>query len=176
MQSGYEVVRQYSDAVQSGTSIFGRDGLLEMLADAKNGLFDMIVVEEFDRISRDMEDMAGIYKRMKYLGIKIISIHEGAASTVTVGLHSIVSQLYREDNARKVRRGMEGLVKSGLSAGGQAYGFKADPANKGKLIPIPEEIEIVQPIFRDFAEGKSASGYNVPIALHNPCGATSPSS
>lgn len=155
LQNGYEVVRQYSDAAQSGASIFGRDGLLEMLADAKNGLFDVIVVEELDRISRDMEDMAGIYKRMKYLGIELISIHEGAASTVTVGLRSIVSQLFREDNARKVRRGMEGLVKNGLSAGGQAYGFKADPANKGKLIAVPEEIEIVQRIFTEFVEGKS---------------------
>lgn len=154
-QNGYEVVRQYSDAAQSGASIMGRQGLLDLLADAKDHLFDVIVVEELDRISRDMEDMAGIYKRMKYLGIEIISIHEGAASTVTVGLRSIVSQLFREDNARKVRRGMEGLVKSGLSAGGQAYGFKADPANKGKLIPVPEEIEIVQRIFREFAEGKS---------------------
>ncbi|MBR7651511.1 recombinase family protein [Brucella oryzae] len=92
---------------------------------------------------------------MQFLGIEIIGIHEGTASTVTVGLRSIVSQLFREDNARKVRRGMEGLVKSGLSAGGQAYGFKADPANKGKLIPVPEEIAIVQRIFRKFAEGKS---------------------
>lgn len=155
LQNGYEVARQYSDAAQSGASISGRQGLLDLLSDAKDGVFDVIVVEELDRISRDMEDMAGIYKRMQYLGIEIISIHEGAASTVTVGLRSIVSQLFREDNARKVRRGMEGLVKSGLSAGGQAYGFKADPANKGKLIAVPEEIEIVQRIFRDFAEGKS---------------------
>ena len=154
-QNGYEVVRQYSDAAQSGASIMGRQGLLDLLADAKDGLFDVIVVEEIDRISRDMEDMAGIYKRMQFLGIEIIGIHEGTASTVTVGLRSIVSQLFREDNARKVRRGMEGLVKSGLSAGGQAYGFRADPMNKGKLIQVPEEIEIVQRIFREFVEGKS---------------------
>ena len=126
-QHGFQIVKLHMDAAQSGASIFGRDGLLELLADAKAGKFDAVIVEELDRLSRDMEDLAGIHKRLSFMDIDIIAVHEGTASTVTVGLRGLVGQLFREDNARKVRRGLQGKVRSGLSAGGKAYGYRPDP-------------------------------------------------
>ena len=63
--------------------------------------------------------------------------------------------MYREDNAHKIRRGMAGRVKSGLSGGGQAFGYKADPANKGKLIIVEEEAAIVRRVFEMYATGTS---------------------
>ena len=66
------------------------------------------MVEELDRLSRDIEDLAGIHKRLTFVGIDIVAVHEGVASTVTVGLRGLVGQMFREDNARKVRRGLEG--------------------------------------------------------------------
>ncbi len=154
-KKGYELVRQYSDAAKSGASILGRDGLLELLADAKNGQFDVVVVEELDRLSRDMSDMTGIYKMLTFKDITIESIHEGTASTVTVGVRAIVSQLYREDNAHKVRRGLEGKIRAGLSAGGQAYGYRPNLAEKGKLIIEEGEAEVIRHIFQEYAEGVS---------------------
>jgi len=154
-KNGYEVIKTYSDAAQSGASIFGRQGLLDLMEAAKHKFFDVVIVEELDRLSRDMEDLAGIHKRLSFLDIDIVAIHEGTASTVTVGLRGLVGQLFREDNARKVRRGLQGKVKAGLSAGGQAFGYKADPLNKGKLIIVPEEAQVVVRIYEDYAEGKS---------------------
>ncbi len=151
----YALIKHYADAAQSGASILGREDLLELLDDARQGKFDVVIVEELDRLSRDMEDLAGIHKRLSFMGIEIIAIHEGVASTVTVGLRGLVGQLFREDNARKVRRGLQGKIRSGLSAGGKAYGYRPDPANKGKLLIVEEEAEIVRRIFQEFAEGKS---------------------
>lgn len=151
----YEVVALYSDAAQSGASIIGRDGLFRLLEDAARGKFDAVIVEELDRLSRDMQDLAGIHKKLSFYNIEIIAIHEGVASTVTVGLRGLVGQLFREDNARKVRRGLRGKVRAGQSAGGRAYGYRKDPANPGKLIIVPEEAEVVRRIFRDFAAGAS---------------------
>ncbi len=150
------IVRLYSDAALSGASIIGRDGLLQLLEDARAGKFDVVVVEELDRLSRDMEDLAGIYKRLTFAGIEIIAIHEGVASTITVGLRGLVGQLFREDNARKVRRGLAGKVRQDLSAGGRAYGYRPDPAVKGGLVVIEEEAEVIRRIFRGFAGGTSA--------------------
>ncbi|WP_350339894.1 recombinase family protein [Gemmobacter denitrificans] len=154
----------YSDAAQSGASIIGRDGLLRMLADAQAGKFEVLVVEELDRLSRDMEDLAGIHKRLTFAGVEIIAVHEGVASTVTVGLRGLVGQLYREDNARKVRRGLAGKVAQGLSAGGRAYGYRADPANPGRLIIQDDEATVIRRIFAEFVGGASptqiAAGLN----------------
>lgn len=126
-REGFEVVATYADKARSGASLIGRDQIMQMLADAQAGKFDAIIVEALDRLSRDMEDLAGIHKRMSFLGIQLLAVHEGAANTLMVGLRGLVGQLMREDNVHKIRRGMTGLVKQGLSAGGRAYGYRPDP-------------------------------------------------
>ena len=118
-----DVIGVYEDRARSGGSIMGRDGLLRLMDRAKDGSFDIVVVEALDRLSRDMEDLAGIHKRLSFLGIEIRAVHEGVVNTVLVGLRGLVGQLYREDNAHKVRRGLSGRVGQGLSAGGRAYGY-----------------------------------------------------
>lgn len=153
--NGLSLVRLYSDAAQSGASILGRDGLLQLLADAKSGAFDVVIVEELDRLSRDMEDLAGIHKRLSFSDVEIMAVHEGVASTVTVGLRGLFGQLFREDNARKIRRGLSGRVNQGLSAGGRAFGYRPHPTEKGRLVIQDDEANIVRRIFQEFAGGKS---------------------
>jgi hypothetical protein len=50
---------------------------------------------------------------------------------------------------------MTGLIKQGLSAGGKAYGYRPDPANRGKPVVVPEEAAIVVRIFEDYTKGIS---------------------
>lgn len=154
-REGFEVVATYADKARSGASLIGRDQIMQMLADAQAGKFDAIIVEALDRLSRDMEDLAGIHKRMSFLGIQLLAVHEGAANTLMVGLRGLVGQLMREDNVHKIKRGMTGLVKQGLSAGGRAYGYRPDPTQKGKLLIVEEEAEVVRRIYAEYAEGKS---------------------
>lgn len=149
------VARAYFDAARSGASMHGRSGLLDLMADAKHGAFDVVLVEALDRISRDMEDLAGIHKRLSFMGIEIRAVHDGQVTSVLVGLRGLVGQLFREDNAKKVRRGLAGRIKHGLSAGGRCYGYRPDPMNKGKLIIVPEEAAVVLRIFESFDAGKS---------------------
>jgi DNA invertase Pin-like site-specific DNA recombinase len=66
-----EVVEVYDDRARSGGSIMGRDGLLRLMDRARDRVFDVIIVEALDRLSRDMEDLAGIHKRLSFLGIEI---------------------------------------------------------------------------------------------------------
>ncbi|WP_409530006.1 recombinase family protein [Shinella zoogloeoides] len=154
-REGYEVIAAYQDQARSGASLHGRDGILDLLADAKAGKFDAVIVEQMDRLSRDMEDMAGMFKRLKFMNIDIIEVHGGKANTLSVGMRSIFSQLFREDNMHKVRRGMTGLIKQGLTAGGKAYGYQPDPANPGRPIIAEDEAEVVERIFRDYEAGIS---------------------
>jgi site-specific DNA recombinase len=154
-REGFEVVATYADKARSGASLIGRDQIMQMLDDAQASKFDVIIVEALDRLSRDMEDLAGIHKRMSFLGIRILAVHEGEASTLMVGLRGIVGQLMREDNVHKIRRGMTGLVKQGLSAGGRAYGYRPDPLQKGGLLIVEEEAEVVRYIFAAYDKGLS---------------------
>jgi site-specific DNA recombinase len=122
-REGINIIEVYEDRARSGGSIMGRGGLLRLLDQAKDRSFDVVIVEALDRLSRDMEDLAGIHKRLSFLGIEIRAVHEGVVNTVLVGLRGLVGQLYREDNAHKVRRGLAGRFGQGLNAGGKAYGY-----------------------------------------------------
>lgn len=154
-REGLEVVKTYADKARSGASLIGRDGLLTLLTAAERGEFQVVIVEALDRLSRDMEDLAGLYKRMTHWGVEIRAVHEGVANTLMVGLRGLIGQMFREDNVHKVRRGMTGLVKQGLSAGGIAYGYRPDPAKKGTLLIKDDEATIVRRIFDSYVAGMS---------------------
>ena len=154
-REGLAVTDTYRDEARSGASVLGRDGLLDLLDAARHGRFEVIIVEALDRLSRDMEDLAGLHKRLSFLGIEIRAVHEGVASTVLVGLRGLVGQLYREDNVLKIRRGMSGRAKDGRSPGGLAYGYEPVPGDTGARRIVEAEAEVVRRIFAEYLAGKS---------------------
>lgn len=154
-REGLNIVATFDDRARSGGSILGRDGLLALMDKAREHQFDVIIVEALDRLSRDMEDLAGIHKRLSFLGIEIRAVHEGVVNTVLVGLRGLVGQLYREDNAHKVRRGQAGRVGQGLNAGGRTYGYEPVPGDPGRRMIVEAEAEIVRRIFRGYVDGRT---------------------
>ena len=73
-----------------------------------------------------------------------------------------MNALFLKDLAAKTRRGQLGRIAAGKSAGGLAYGYRADPkltgvgnVDRGDRRIEEAEAAIVQRIFRNFAEGSS---------------------
>jgi site-specific DNA recombinase len=154
-REGLNVVSTYEDRARSGGSVMGREGLLQMLDQARERSFDVVIVEALDRLSRDMEDLAGIHKRLSFLGIEIRAVHEGVVNTVLVGLRGLVGQLYREDNAHKVRRGQAGRVKQGLAGGGLTYGYAAVAGKSGERVVVEAEAQVIRRIFQEYVDGRT---------------------
>jgi hypothetical protein len=122
---------------------------------AREGAFKIVIVEALDRLSRDMEDLAGIYKRLTFLGIEIRAVHDGTADSILVGIRGLVGQLQLQDTAKKVRRGMAGVLRDGRHPGGRAYGYRAVPGRKGVLEIVEQEAEVVQRIFAAYVSGET---------------------
>jgi DNA invertase Pin-like site-specific DNA recombinase len=154
-REGLTFIGSYEDRARSGGSVFGRDGLMRMMEAARERAFDVLIVEALDRLSRDMEDLAGIHKRLSFLGIEIRAVHEGTVNTILVGLRGLMGQMFREDNAHKVRRGMSGRVRDGLSGGGITYGYAPIPGAKGQRRIMADEATIVRRIFHEYVEGRT---------------------
>ena len=68
---GWTFVRSYEDRAMSGASAF-RPAYQTMREDSRAGHFDITVAVSLDRFSRDQEDTAGLYKRLKHLGIPVV--------------------------------------------------------------------------------------------------------
>lgn len=151
-RQGYSVVGRYEDRARSGTTTFGRDGLSRLLQDARDGAFDTIVIEALDRLSRDQEDLAGLHKRLTFMGIEIMAVHDGRADALQVGIRGLVSSLWIADLKHKIRRGMSGRVKDGKLAGGRAYGYRPTHIPGRPEICDPEAT-VVRRIFADYLSG-----------------------
>ena len=122
MNEGWSLTEVYSDRAISGASTL-RPGYQKMLEDARLGAFDILVAEALDRLSRDQEDIAGLYKQLSFAGVQIITLSEGEINELHVGLKGTMNALFLKDLAQKTRRGLEGRVRQGKSGGGNAYGY-----------------------------------------------------
>lgn len=154
-REGMAVVAVYEDRARTSSSMFGRDGLTAMMDAARVQAFDVVVVEALDRISRDQEDLAGIYKRLTFQGIRIQAIHDGVADAVQIGVRGLLGGLFLADLAHKVRRGMTGVVRDGRHAGGKSYGYRPTPGNPGNMQIYEPEAEVVRRIFAEYDAGRS---------------------
>lgn len=160
-KEGWALAKVYSDRAVSGASVL-RVGYQKMLEDARNGNFDFLITEALDRLSRDQEDIAGLYKQLSFAEVQIITLSEGEINELHVGLKGTMNALFLKDLAMKTRRGLEGRVRQGKSGGGNAYGYdvvkKVDAAGepiRGERRVNPEQAAIVRRIFAEFAQGLS---------------------
>ncbi|MBT6218527.1 MAG: recombinase family protein [Rhodospirillaceae bacterium] len=157
----HAVTEVYADHAISGASIL-RPGYQKMLEDARNGAFDILVAEALDRLSRDQENIAGLYKQLTFAGVRLITLSEGEVNELHVGLKGTMNALFLKDLAQKTRRGLEGRIRQGKSGGGNAYGYdvvkKVDAAGepiRGDRQINEVEADIVRRIFTEFTHGIS---------------------
>jgi site-specific DNA recombinase len=113
------------------------------------------LLESLDRLSRDQEDLAGLFKRLSFLGVEILTANDGKADHVSIGVRGLLGALYLKDLADKTRRGLAGKVEAGQSAGGKAYGYRPVPGQPGQLEIVEEEAEIVRRIYEEYAAGRT---------------------
>jgi len=154
---GWNISNCYTDAGISGASLI-RPGIQALIQNAMAGQFDILLTEALDRLSRDQEDIAGLYKRMAFAGVKIVTLSEGEINTMHIGLKGTMNALFLQDLADKTRRGLRGRVEKGKSGGGLSYGYKVvkkfdanGEAIRGDREINQEQAEIIHRIFNEYA-------------------------
>jgi DNA invertase Pin-like site-specific DNA recombinase len=115
---GAEIVGVYADYAISGSSLRNRPEANRLLEDARAQRFELVIAEALDRLSRDQEDVAGIFKRFGFASVRLVTVSEGEISELHVGLKGTMNALFLKDLAAKVRRGAAGRIAAGFSAGG----------------------------------------------------------
>jgi site-specific DNA recombinase len=126
------------------------------------GKFVVVLAEAMDRLSRDQEDIAGLFKRMAFAGVRIVTLSEGDVTHLHVGLKGTMNALFLKDLADKTRRGLRGRVEDGKSGGGLCFGYdvvkqfaaNGEPIRGDRTINKAEAV-VVRRIFSDyFATGQ----------------------
>ena len=160
-QEGWQTGEVYSDHAISGATTL-RPGYQKMLEDARAGRFEALVAEALDRLSRDQENIAGLFKQLSFSGVRLITLSEGEIGELHIGLKGTMNALFLKDLAQKTRRGLEGRIRQGKSGGGLCFGYdivhsvdRAGEPIHGQRRINQIEAAIVRRIFEEFAKGRS---------------------
>jgi DNA invertase Pin-like site-specific DNA recombinase len=156
----WSICEEYTDHAVSGATLL-RAGFQALMRDALNHRFDVVLAEALDRFSRDQEDTAGLFKRLTFAGVNIVTLAEGDITHLHIGFKGTMNALFLKDLAEKTHRGLRGRIEDGKSAGGLCYGYRvvrapnAGTVTTGEREIDPQQAAVVERIFRDFVAGVS---------------------
>ena len=161
-RDGITISDVFTDYAISGGTLNNRPGMMSLMAAAKRGEFSAVYAEALDRISRDQEDIAGIFKRLSHADVRLITLAEGEVNELHVGLKGTMNALFLKDLAAKTKRGQRGRVEASKIPGGNSYGYKIirnlkedGTVTTGERELEPEQAHIVKRIFDEYVSGIS---------------------
>ena len=108
-QHGFEIVEEYTDRI-SGVKA-KRPGLDRLMADARRGRFDVVLVWASDRIARSVKHFLEVLDEFNRLGVEYASFREnidtgGALGRAVVVIIGAIAELERSLIVERVRAGM----------------------------------------------------------------------
>lgn len=167
-ENNFEVVKKYQD-IASGKSNT-RKGFLQMQQDMEDGLFEVVVLWELSRSTRDFITYKMMIQRMFDLNIDLYSLQEGklTENDIDTEFSNDIKALLNSRERKVVGRRMKFRKKYTKSEGYWTGGVPPlGYTTKDKiLVVVPEEAAMVKEIFHLFISGVSrgeiAKRFNIP--------------
>src|SRR4029450_7921197 len=144
-----------------------------LLAAARARQFEVVLVDDLSRLSRDNHFLLTLYAEFRFNGVRIISRADSLDSDDdhdTLGLQTrgIVNELYLDDLREKTLRGQKGQKARGFTVGEATYGYTSVPVGEMRIdrrgrprpdgyrmVIEPSEAKGVLGSFRAFGNGKA---------------------
>ena len=163
-EQGIEVVREFYDEARSGLTTVSRSGFDQLVQFVDHRTCDFVICEDLSRISRDLADLAIFYRRLKFLGLDLLSINEGLTSDMAIGFKGTMNSIMLDNLKKMTKRGMISSVLKGKVPGGPKYGYERilmrnaqGKIEKGLLKIKEDEAAIVQWIFDEYVKNGGAA-------------------
>lgn len=157
-EKGYHFVARYADEAMSGTNI-KRPQFQQMLVDASNQNFDILLVHKLDRLSRDVYDALDIQRNLNQCNVRIESVIENYDNSPEGELFKHIqlgmNQYYSKNLGREVMKGlMVNAEECKHNGGTPPLGYKVNPTTRCYEIN-EDEAPIIRIIFNKFNDGWS---------------------
>lgn len=169
----WPVVAIYPDEAWSGAAL-ARPALDRMRDDARKGLFDAVLINDVDRLARDVTHLGIIKRDLEQSGIRVIfrkiPSENSPTHNLLVNILGSFAEFEREMIMDRTRRGRRHKVETRQQFIGAIapYGYRYIPAkpndSAGVLLINPEEALIVRKMF-DWVATQSLSASEVTLRL-----------
>lgn len=159
-KEGVEIVGVYTDEAMTAKND-NRDDFQRMVEDAYADKFDMILVHKFNRFARNKFDSAIYKKRLRDIGIRVVSatqkIEDNPEGRLMESVIEAMDEYYSDNLGLEVTKGLKENAYKGKTTGGMApIGFYYD--DEGKLREDETTSYIVRTIYSMYLEGFSMEG------------------
>ncbi len=137
VQRGWQVHEVYSDRMSGSKE--RRPGLDRLMADAKRGRFDVVVVWRFDRFARSVRQLVNALEEFRGLGIDFVSHQEAVDTSTPMGkaMFTMIAAMAEFERSLICERVMAGIeharqrgTKSGKALGRPRAIFRRDKAEE----------------------------------------------
>ena len=126
---GWEMAFEWADRAHGGSFIAGRDGLLAMLEAARAGAFDRLVLEEIDRLGRELGILATVHSELTSLGIEVHTTQQRRRIDVAdVAFRGLQAQETKSLFLYRTQKAKETMASRGLFPTGPCWGYLAGGA------------------------------------------------
>ena len=142
---GWEVVGEYADEGISGMSD-ARPAWREMLRDAEQGKFDVLIVLNTKRFARKSWHAIKEMENLLELGVSLVSLQENfdlstPAGRAMFGMSAVFANLDRDSIIENTVAGQRALARAGRLPGGEPpYGYRREGSGKTSVV-VPDEDE-----------------------------------
>ena len=154
-KNGHRLLHVYADEGISGTKVKNRHAFLEMMEQAEQKKFDMVVVKDISRFARNTVDLLTSTRRLKALGIEMLFL---TSNQTVLGnsefVLTVFGALAQEESANTSKR-----VKFGKRCNAQkgtvpnfVFGYDKTKGDYFHLHVNPKEARVVRQIFRLYVE------------------------
>jgi site-specific DNA recombinase len=125
---GWQLVTHFKDEAISG-SIVDRPGYQAMHKAAVAREFEVLIVDDLSRLSRDQVESERSIRRLEFGGVRILGVSDGYDSQsksrkVQRGVRGLMNEIYLDDLRDKTHRGLAGQAIKKFWAGGKPYGYR----------------------------------------------------
>jgi site-specific DNA recombinase len=144
-----EIVATFEDRAKSSATLEGRPGAMRMLQMVREQKCDGILVQNFDRLSREPIDSATIWNIVDHADGEILTVNEGKMTRTSVLLRGVVGDMILRDMADHARRHHAGCARRGEWPGHAPYGYRK--AGRLQLEIEPAQAAIIVRIYSEYA-------------------------
>jgi site-specific DNA recombinase len=156
----------YQDFV-SGRNAEKRPGFQQMLADARDGRFDVIVVYHSSRFARNVAEARRIKTWLrKKCGVEVVSVtqHFGdserdPSAFLMESINEVLDEHYSRNLGFLISGGLQEKQSQGYLVGSLPFGLvRPHPGERRECVQEPKEAATIRTMYEQYANGKESYG------------------
>lgn len=147
LRTGRTVLRKYADRARSGNSTVGRDDLERMLESARAREFGVLVVENVDRLARNLSILSAVFKELEGLGIEMHQPERGRLGLTDIAFQGLMGDEGRRLLMERTSYAKFQMARNALVPAGCAYGYATVPGHPGHRTIVEMEAEVVRQMY-----------------------------